>query len=234
MSARPRMLVFAASIAAAAGVLAGSLGFCAEEARTPTLESGAAEAPRLREMARATAGVPQHENRIGRPGASLRIVVYEDLGCRPCARATHTALPGLVRRWVRPGAATLTFRPVAVLGRESRRRAQAALAAAEQGRMWPFLALLRRRPPREGPGALGDARMHRVARALRLDLADFERSSHGTGTAEPVRWDTLRVVRRGARALPMLAMRGPLGVRVLEAPSPRALEAAIAAVGGLR
>src|SRR5881227_3863967 len=68
--------------------------------------SSSASATKLSGAADVTAllsGIPQHGNVLGRPSAPVTMVEYVDLQCPFCQEFETTALPTIVRRYVRTG-----------------------------------------------------------------------------------------------------------------------------------
>ncbi|MGL6280137.1 MAG: DsbA family protein, partial [Gaiella sp.] len=82
------------------------------------------------------AGIPQQGTVLGRPGARLTLLVYEDLGCPHCRDLMRGAFPTIVREYVRPGLVRVDFRGLGVVTPWSRPALLYALAAGRQNRLW--------------------------------------------------------------------------------------------------
>src|SRR3954452_9253058 len=144
--------------AAAGGVLAG----CGAAAPSRPRPAGGRMASAGEVHAR-FAGIPQGGTALGSPGAPVTLVEFGDLQCPFCRRFDREVLPELLRRYVRRGRVRIDFRPVALLGPDSGRAARAALAAAEQNRLWQFLDLFYANQRRENTGYVTDGFLRSVA-----------------------------------------------------------------------
>jgi protein-disulfide isomerase len=102
-------------------------------------------------------GVPQRGMTLGSASAPLRVEWYADLQCPWCRRFDQRHLPGVLRRWVRPGRARLVYRPLAFLGRDSVRLARFVAAAGAQDRAWSAVDAVFRTQGPEGGGWATDA-----------------------------------------------------------------------------
>lgn len=117
-------------------------------------------------------GIPQRGISLGRVNAPVTLVEYGDLQCPYCATWTRTALPTLVRDYVRPGRVRIEFRGLAFLGPESQLCLEAALAAGRQGRLWHVVDLLDRNQGAENSGWLNESTLRRVGASVpRLDTS---------------------------------------------------------------
>jgi protein-disulfide isomerase len=84
-------------------------------------------------------GIPEHGNVLGSPKAPATMVEYVDLQCPHCRDFEATVMPTILSRFVRPGKLKIQARPIAIIGPDSNRGRDAAIAAAEQNRMFPFM-----------------------------------------------------------------------------------------------
>ena len=113
---------------------------------------------------------------VGRVDAPVQIVVYSDFQCSHC-EAMHRELEGeLVRRYVATGQAHLEMRQFPILGEESNRAAEAALAAADQGRFWEYRDALFRAWAVSGKSAYSDEGLLAIAEKAGLDVKAFAAS----------------------------------------------------------
>ena len=87
-------------------------------------------------------GIPQHGSILGSAAAPATMVEYVDLQCPYCREFETVVLPKLLSRYVRPGKLRIDLRILAFIGPDSVAGRSAALAAAEQGRMFNFSELL--------------------------------------------------------------------------------------------
>jgi protein-disulfide isomerase len=109
-------------------------------------------------------GIPQHEARLGKPDAPLRMVEFIDLQCPFCAQYSREILPTLVKRYVRPGQLSIELRPLTFLGDDSVRGAKAVASAATQNRAWQFSELFYANQGAENSGYVTPAFLRKIAR----------------------------------------------------------------------
>jgi protein-disulfide isomerase len=102
------------------------------------------------------AGIPEHGNVLGSPKAPATMVEYVDLQCPHCRDFEATVMPTILQRFVRPGKLMVEARPIAFIGPDSSRGRDAAIAAAEQNRMFPFMQVTYFNQGTENTGWLDD------------------------------------------------------------------------------
>lgn len=110
-------------------------------------------------------GVPQQGTTLGDPEAKVVLTEFADLQCPYCKEYALNVLPQIVDRYVRPGKLRLDMRLLRFIGPDSVRGAQAAMAAAEQDRMWNFVDLWYRNQGTENTGYADDGFISGVGRA---------------------------------------------------------------------
>jgi protein-disulfide isomerase len=121
---------------------------------------GAADAHRL------LARIPQHGNTLGSPGAPVTMVEYIDLQCPHCAYFETTVMPTLVQRFVRTGKLKVVARPIAVIGPDSLRGRDAAIAAGLQNKLFNFTQVNYANQGVENTGWLDDAFVQKAAASV--------------------------------------------------------------------
>jgi protein-disulfide isomerase len=144
--ASPKVLLGAAVavlvlVGAGVGIaLALSGGSGSSSASVPTRGS-LASAPLSQAAAayRLFAGIPEHGNVLGSSKAPATMVEYVDLQCPHCRDFEATVMPTILTQFVRPGKLKIEARPIAIIGPDSIRGREAAIAAAQQNRMFPFM-----------------------------------------------------------------------------------------------
>ena len=87
-------------------------------------------------------GIPQRGTELGRSDAPVRLVEFADLQCPFCREYTVTALPTLVRDYVRTGKVQMQFENLSFIGPDSVTAGHAAAAAASQDKLWNFIDLM--------------------------------------------------------------------------------------------
>jgi protein-disulfide isomerase len=70
------------------------------------------------------------------------MVEYVDLQCPYCQQFETAAMPPLISRYVRTGKVKVEARTLAFIGPDSQRGRDAALAAADQNKLFNFIQLL--------------------------------------------------------------------------------------------
>jgi protein-disulfide isomerase len=146
---------FAAMAAVAALIVAGALLRDSSEVRTVS--------------------AAQREGRVlGANSAPVVITAWVDFQCPVCKVAHETTLATIIEEYVDTGKAQLHFRYYAFLGEESKRAAQAAEAAAEQGMFWEYHDALFTNQGAENRGNFSDARLKQIASDVGLDRELFD------------------------------------------------------------
>jgi len=112
-------------------------------------------------------------NILGAPDAPVRVVVYSDFQCVFCGRLHADAEAQIVEKYVRTGKVRLELRHFAVMGKESMPAAEAALAAADQGKYWEYRDLLFQNYKGVDKGVFTTENLVRWAGELGLDQARF-------------------------------------------------------------
>jgi protein-disulfide isomerase len=108
-------------------------------------------------------GIPQSGIALGSPKAPVTIVEFADLQCPFCAEYHRNVFPTILKRYVRTGKVRLELRLLRFLGPDSDRLARAAVAAAQQNRMWQFTSLAYDRQGRENSGYATQSFIDKVA-----------------------------------------------------------------------
>jgi protein-disulfide isomerase len=123
-------------------------------------------------------GLKQQGLTLGDIDAPVRIVEFGDLQCPVCKAFSLEVMPSLIDDEVRSGDASLEFENLTFIGPDSTPAAEAALAAAEQGRYWSFIDLFYRNQGAENSGYVTDDFLTAVAR--------------GAGVPDIAKWNTDR------------------------------------------
>lgn len=143
----------------------------------------AAAAPRPNPL---LSGIAQRGSTLGSPRAPVVMVEYADLQCPYCAEFANSALPALVREYVRSGKVQLVFRGLAFIGPDSRTALRAAVAAGRQNRLWHMVGLLYRSQGRENSGWVSERLLRKLGGAIHgLDVGRMlsERDSDAVSAA---------------------------------------------------
>jgi protein-disulfide isomerase len=153
--------VAAVVIAAALVVVGGILLFGNDD---ETISAAGSRSPtEAQEVEQLYHGIPQDGIHLGKPGAPATLVEIADLQCPFCAQYATTAMPTVVRDYVRTGRIRYELRIRSFLGRDSVRAAGAAAYAAQLDRMYQFADLFYRNQGPEESGYADSAFIRRIA-----------------------------------------------------------------------
>jgi protein-disulfide isomerase len=100
------------------------------------------------------------------------MVEFADLQCPFCAQYERDVFPTILKRYVRTGKVRLELRLLRFIGPDSDRLARVAAAAADQNRMWQFVALGYQRQGRENSGYATDDFINSLSAAAGLKSPD--------------------------------------------------------------
>ena len=102
------------------------------------------------------AGIPQHGDTLGSPKAPVTLVEYADMQCPYCGEFARSALPTLIRDYVRPGKVKLVFRGLEFVGPDSDAALRAVYASGLQNRLWSYSELMFENQGTENTGWVTD------------------------------------------------------------------------------
>jgi protein-disulfide isomerase len=153
------------------GMLGGAAALAAVlVAVAAIVSSGGAAAPKVKPVESSLlAGIPEHDGVLGDPNAKVTVTEFLDLQCPICAEASKQTLPTLINDYVKTGKVKLQARTLHFIGPDSARAAQAAEAAQEQGRLWPFVEAFYAAQGAENSGYVTDGFLRDVAKAAGAD-----------------------------------------------------------------
>lgn len=140
--------------------------------------------------------IPRNGRTLGDPNAPVLLIEYGDYQCPACGFAALNFTPRLIEEYVATGKVRFEYRdfPFLDLGfakasqagkdlttakGESIRAAEAAAAAADQGKFWEFHEALFSNQHGENKGAFSDERLKEIARSLGLDMDAFNAAFDG-------------------------------------------------------
>jgi protein-disulfide isomerase len=132
------------------------------------------------------AGIPQRGNELGRADAPVTLVEYADLQCPFCAEFASSALPELVRDYVRSGRVKLVFRGLAFIGPDSETALRAAVAAGRQNRLWDVVHLLYAEQGAENSGWVDGPLGDLSSRVPQLDVQQLETDTTSPAVAKQI------------------------------------------------
>ncbi len=179
-----------------AAVLIVLLNAQARQAGTPTVSAGT------------YAGIPAHGRVLGPEEAPVTVVEYSDYLCPHCATAHEQIFKPLVSNHIAAGQVRFELRPVAFLGEESQRAAEAALCAQEQGQFFTYHDRLFAAQRQYGRGGFTQARLESYAAELGLDVATFSQCLQSRRYAGEVTRISQQAVRDGVTGTPTFFVNG--------------------------
>lgn len=101
-------------------------------------------------------GIPQNGTILGNPNAKVTLNEFADLQCPICEQYAKDVVPDVINGPIKSGDANYDFKNWAILGEDSVLAGKAALAAAEQDRMWQFVKIFYENQGQEGTGYVTD------------------------------------------------------------------------------
>jgi protein-disulfide isomerase len=194
---RTRLIGLAGVLALAVIVVVGLILISGgdDETEAPAAKPGApTEAQQAEEL---YAGIPQKGIHLGRAGAPATLVEIADLQCPFCAQYSLTAMPSVVRDYVRPGKVRYELHFRSFLGRDSVRAAGAAAYAAQQNRMYQFADLFYRNQGLENSDYADSAFIRRIAG----QVTGIDPEKAAAAANEPLSWPAVRAGEQFARDL---------------------------------
>ncbi len=152
--------------------------------------SGSGEGRVEREVSSLLAGIPEHGETLGRPSAPVTLVFYGDLECNTTKAWVARFLPGIIRRYVRPGTMQIKFQAFKTDSHNQREfvaQQTAAIAAGAQNRLWPFIETFYYEQGREYTPYVTERYLDGIAGQVPgLDLSLWHRDREGGRRSELV------------------------------------------------
>lgn len=103
------------------------------------------------------AGIPQQGAMLGSSTAPVTMIEFADPQCPYCAAWARSALPTIVRRYVRTGKVRILFNGMTFVGADSMTALRTALAAGQQNRFWNVIELFFENQGTENTGWVTDS-----------------------------------------------------------------------------
>jgi protein-disulfide isomerase len=161
-------------------------------------------------------GLPQEGTALGSRTAPVTLVEFADPQCPYCAVWAQSALPDIVRRYVRPGKVRLYFNGMTFVGADSTTALRTALAAGQQRRFWNVIELLYENQGKENAGWVTDSLLRSIGDAVPgLDTARMLSDRGSAAVDQALSQAEMVAQRAGVTGTPMFAVGktgGPLRV----------------------
>lgn len=158
---------------------------------------------------------------LGPADAKVVLSEYADFQCPYCKHFHDTVFPQIVTQLVATGKVRFESHDFIIIdanvgGTESRKAAEAAECANEQGKYWDYFNILYANQQTEASGTFSDLRLKAFAASIGLDTAKFN-SCFTTGKyAEQVSADDTRARNLGLNSTPTLLVNGKPVTNVLD------------------
>lgn len=198
------MLGIALGIAAVVVIVAVvvSSGGSSSKDKAPVRKQGEV-VPGQRFSAALLAGIPQNGIQLGKPGAPLTLVQFEDLQCPFCRAYTVDEFPAIVRNYVRTGKVKIEFRNFTFIGQESVTAGRYASAAGRQNRLWNFVDLFYLNQGEENSGYVTQDFLAKLLRAVPgLDVAKAQADAKASLSVQGMKQANSLADQRGIDATP--------------------------------
>ncbi|MDQ2699835.1 MAG: thioredoxin domain-containing protein [Actinomycetota bacterium] len=157
-------------------------------------------------------GLEQNGTVLGDPKAKVTLVEFGDLQCPICKQYAEDVLPDVITGPIKAGDANFDFKNWAILGEGSILAAKAALAAAEQDRMWDFVEVFYAKQGPEGSGYVTDEFLTDVAEEAGVPDIDQWNADRESDKVEQALLDIdNEAVDQGFSGTPSFGVTGPDG-----------------------
>jgi protein-disulfide isomerase len=113
-------------------------------------------------------------NTMGNPNAPIHIIEYVDFQCPYCLKFWDESEPQLIEEYVNTGKVYFEYRSFPILGTESGWAAEGAYCAGDQGKFWEYHDTLFANWTGENAGDFTKDRLVKYAKALDLNMEEFE------------------------------------------------------------
>jgi protein-disulfide isomerase len=148
---------------------------------------------------------------VGSPTAPVTITEYADYQCSICQTFAATTEKDLERVYVATGVVRYVFKNFIVFGDESLLAAQAAEAAAEQNKFWPYHDLLMESRFSESAPDITLAKLQSIAQIVGLNMDQFNSAMSSGKFKDQVMQDDAEGKALGITGTPTFSVNGALG-----------------------
>jgi protein-disulfide isomerase len=200
-----RLLALAGAVVVAAGIVVGAIAFGGSSKKTPAATTSPTSASFL-------AGVSQHDDTLGKPGAPATLYVFEDPQCPYCREWSLDALPTVVADFVKTGRVKLAWRGIEVIGPNSVLGLRAAYAAGEQNRLWNLVDQLYQRQGPENSGWITTSLLRQAAAAAHVDAKKMLAALDSKAVTAKLRLAAREASAYGINGTPMFVLLRPPGL----------------------
>ena len=161
-------------------------------------------------------GIPQSGQVMGQSGAPATVIEYGDPQCSSCKFFSENVAPQLISSEVRPGKVKYEFRPLLIIGPQSKPAMKAALAAGEQNRFWQFLQLFYLNQGGENSGYVTDSFLTGLAKGAGVpDIGKWNQSRNDPKWDAVIQQGSTQANSFGFTGTPSIVVEGPKGQRAI-------------------
>jgi len=158
------------------------------------------------------AGLKQDGITLGDKNAPVTLVEFGDLQCPICRQYNEEITPAVIKGPVKDGTANFEYQNWAILGPDSTVAAKAALAAAEQNRMWNFLEAFYANQGVENTGYVTDDFLKGIAEDAGIpDMDKWESDRNNPKFAKEIAKIDATATNEGFTGTPSFAIRNADG-----------------------
>jgi protein-disulfide isomerase len=157
------------------------------------------------------AGVPQHGDTLGRAGAPVTLIVFEDPQCPYCKQWNLGTLPTVVDRYVRTGRIKIVYRGIVVIGENSVAGLRAVYAAGVQDKLWNMAEALYERQADENSGWITIPVIREAAKAIGAKPAKLIADADAKAVTADLQQAADEEQRYGIQGTPTFAIQKQLG-----------------------
>jgi protein-disulfide isomerase len=165
----------------------------------------------LPDQVQVAGGLPRvvtQSNTMGNPDAPVHIIEYGDFQCPYCLKFWSETEPQLIEEYVNTDQVYFEYRAYPIIGPESSWAAEGAYCAGDQGRFWEFHDTLFANWSGENVGDYTKENLVKYAKALDLNMAEFESCLSEEKHKGTVEQDAAAAEANGIHATPTFFING--------------------------
>jgi protein-disulfide isomerase len=147
-------------------------------------------------------------NTMGDPNAPVHIIEYGDFQCPFCLKFWSETEPQLIEEYVNTGKVYFEYRSFPFLGPESEWAAEGAYCAGDQNKFWEYHDTLFTNWTGENVGDFTQDKLIQYAKALDLNMAEFESCLSEEKHKGTVEQDKAQAAADGVHATPTIFING--------------------------
>jgi protein-disulfide isomerase len=157
------------------------------------------------------AGIPQHGDTLGKPGATA-VLVFEDPQCPYCRDWNVGTLPDVITQYVRTGRIKLVYRGIEIIGPNSLKGLRAIYAAGRQNKLWNLVDALYARQGQENSGWITDAVIRAAAKDAGANADAILAASSSPGVTAQLRASAQAATQANVQGTPTFVVQRPPAV----------------------